>query len=100
MKFTIYQENDPMFRVDSDKKDYDLSQYHKVYENTVINYFGNPGIEHKVALEILFEDFNRDYKPQSYTGHSMSVGDIVKFGNTAYICDSIGWNEINLKGEQ
>lgn len=94
MRFKIYQENNPTFRVDDNKKIYEKSQYHKVYENTVTNYFGNPGIEDRVALEILFEDFNRATKPESYKGHSLSVGDIVEIGKNLYICDSFGWNEI------
>lgn len=93
MKITIYQENDPMFRVDDEKKIYDKNSYHKVYEyKTVV-------VEESVEdlLENIFSVFNRGNYPEEYKGHSLSVGDIVELENVAYICANCGWNKVEWK---
>ena len=96
MKFYIYQPERPTFRVDKTKKVYNKGEYHLVYSESIKNYCGNPGIEHKVLLEMLFMDFNREWKPRDYKGHSLSVGDIVVIDKFAYICDNFGWKEITF----
>lgn len=89
-KISIYQENNPMFRVDDTKKIYNKSDYHKVYEYDMV------AVEESVEdfLETVFMCFNKDVKPEGYTGHSMSVGDIVEIDGVAYICANCGWNEV------
>ena len=89
MKVTIYQENDPMFRVDDNKKVYDKEKYHKVYEYKAMAVEESP----EDFLETVFCQFNGE-KPEGYNGHSLSVGDIVELDNSVYICASCGWNRI------
>lgn len=93
MKITIYQENNPMFRVDENKKVYEKAHYHKVYE------YESVMVEESVedCLETIFMLFNRETKPDGYNGHSMSVGDIVEIENVAYICANCGWNKVEFK---
>lgn len=101
MKVIIYQENDPMFRVDKDKKVYDKSTYHMVYEREE----DRNGREDKKILEDLFWEFNIGGYPKEYQGHSLSVGDIIEFrplaefekGSDKYICDRFGWNKVEWK---
>lgn len=96
MLIKVYQPENPTFRVDKTKNIYNKGEYHMVYSTNARDYCGNPGIEHKVLLEMLFTDFNRDIKPASYKGHSMSVGDIVELDSFAYICCNCGWKEITF----
>lgn len=69
----------------------DLEKYNLVYQRTKctnvksINTF----------LEDLFYVFNMD-RPEDFTGHSMSVSDIVEVNGEFYYCDSFGWEKINL----
>lgn len=46
-------------------------------------------------LEYLFKKFNLDH-PVDFSGHSMSVSDIVKVDDKFYFCDSIGWKHIEF----
>lgn len=102
MKIIIYQENDPMFRVDDSKKNYDKNSYHKVWEMDW-NRYELPS--DKNILEALFTTFNQPPYPPSYKGRSLSVGDIVEFrihenclkGATKYICANCGWNKVEWK---
>lgn len=99
MFITIYQEVNPTFRVDSNKKLYKIGDYKEVYEMEW-NRYELPN--DKDILEALFATFNQPPYPPSYRGHSMSVGDIVEIrdhkdftkGSRKYICDSFGWNKI------
>lgn len=98
MFITIYQANELTFRVDENKKIYNINEYHKVYEREE----ETNGRSDRQILEDLFLEFNRDERPEDYQGHSLSVGDIVEFkiakdfgkGSIKYICDSFGWNKI------
>lgn len=51
-------------------------------------------------LEGIFEVFNL-YHPKDFTGHSLSVSDIVQIigsdegSNGYYYCDSFGWEKLN-----
>lgn len=92
MKFTIYQPKNSTFRVDSEEVNYFADEYNKVYEGTTEN---NKEKTDEEILEILFEIFNVT-RPSDFKGHSLSVGDIVVLDKQAYICDSFGWNKINL----
>ena len=98
MRIKIYQENDPTFRVDDDKKIYDKSKYHEVYSRDEDRNC-RPNIE---ILEDLFMEFNRGNYPEDYKGHSLSVGDIVEFrtseeiekGSEKFICARCGWSKV------
>lgn len=92
MKFTIYQPKNSTFRVDSEEVNYFADDYNNVYEGTTEIDKENTD---KQILEILFEIFNVT-RPSDFKGHSLSVGDIVVLNKQAYICDSFGWNKINL----
>lgn len=92
MKFTIYQPKNSTFRVDSEEVNYFADEYNKVYEGTTEI---NKEKTDEEILEILFEIFNVT-RPSDFKGHSLSVGDIVVLDKQAYICDSFGWNKINL----
>jgi len=95
MRITIYQPVKPeyMFRVDENKHFYKIRDYEIVFDE-----IEDDGIylnqADKDILEGLFERFNCGEYPESYRGHSLSVGDIVELNDNLYICDSIGWNKI------
>ena len=67
--------------------DFDFSLYQKIYEGE------EEGINDFDILEKLFVKFNTNH-PQDFTGHSMSVSDVVILNGKKYYCDSIGWKEI------
>ena len=90
-KVIIYQENNPMFRIDPDKDYSKLEGYQKVYEH---DYNVDKDFDDEEFLEILFEAFNRGNYPEDYKGHSMSVADIVDLDGRLWLCDSIGWTRI------
>ena len=56
------------------------------------------------CLDYIFETFNRNHRelglsceatPEDFTGHSMSVSDIVEYPDgRLWFCDSLGWKEI------
>lgn len=92
MKFTIYQPKKPTSRIYPEEVNYFLDEYKKVYEGTTEI---NKEKTDKEILEILFEIFNVT-RPSDFKGHSLSVGDIVVLNKQAYVCDSFGWNKINL----
>ena len=93
MKITIYQPKKPTFLVKKDQT-FSKADYKKVFESTTTAMFGNPGIEHKICLEMLFERFNMGHYPTDYKGHSLSVGDIVVLDNFIYVCANFGWKKI------
>jgi len=45
-------------------------------------------------LEEIFFKFNIE-RPEDFTGHSLSVSDIVEVGNKKYYVDSFGFKEID-----
>ena len=50
------------------------------------------------VLEEVFERFNADEKPEGYTGHSLSVSDVIALKNDGAVsyhyCDSVGFREL------
>lgn len=68
----------------------DMNNYDMVYEDT------REGTRAVSDLEDIFWVFNADI-PEDFTGHSLSVSDIVEIeeSNTIdpgrYYCDSVGW---------
>ena len=98
MKITILQEKNPTFMVKEGQK-FNRKDYKIVYRTTATKFAGNPGIEHKVLLEMLFDRFNRGNYPEDYKGHSMSVGDIVVLDCFVYVCKNLGWEMIEWEKE-
>ena len=96
MRISIYQPNNPMFRINPDQKLYDKNNYHKVYEMTLTKEQEQQSHEDvDVLLDEIFEIFNIN-KPEDFKGHSLSVEDIVEFDDGyVSICDAFGWREIN-----
>ena len=99
MNITILQEKNPTFHVLEGQK-FNRKDYKIVYKTTAIKFAGNPGIEHKVLLEMLFERFNRGNYPEDYKGHSMSVGDIVVLDCFVYVCKNVGWEMIEWEKDK
>lgn len=91
MKITIYQAINPtfLFKV-KEGATYKIGDYRIVYE-TEANF---DEAEDKEILEHFFEVCNLT-RPDGYTGHSLSVGDIIELDDRLYICDCIGWKQIN-----
>lgn len=46
-------------------------------------------------LEEIFTELNINW-PADYTGHSLSISDIVKINNRYYYCDAYGWKEVDF----
>ena len=69
-------------------------------------YTGNPNPEtdlsdetsRMLALEDLYSQFNADEKPEGFTGHSLSVSDVIALKNDGAVsyhyCDSVGFREL------
>lgn len=74
--------------------------------STTMEYSGqvDPSIYSKVFdgevecenLEEVFAKFNSDDEKPGFTGHSMSVSDVVKLDDEAFFCDSIGFKKIDF----
>lgn len=98
MKYIIYQIKDIenvsyAFRNwDAAKSKFKFGDYDKVYYG-----IDDEKIEGKALLEKLFEKFNINH-PEDFTGHSLSVSDIVILYDDKdykyYYCDSIGWIDV------
>lgn len=86
MKVTIYQPLHPTFRVDEAVKEYDPSEYKIVYNTE--NDYGEATA--KELADHFFEVTNLTTLP-GYTGHSMSVGDIINVDGENLICIPFGW---------
>lgn len=96
-KYEIWQlkdipENDVLFSVDfnyASKFRLTESRYDKVYEGVAT--------DEDNTLDKLFYKFNV-CRPDNFTGHSMSVSDVVVFDvggkRTAWYCDKVGFKEI------
>lgn len=93
MKIAIYQAVQPTFRVDKNKEFYKIGDYNVIFEEDIVD-----ALTHDISdndfLENLFCRFNMGNYPESYKGHSLSVGDIVELDNRLYICCNCGWKQI------
>lgn len=67
--------------------DFDMKDYITAYEGEIDE------TDVYKALEDLFTKFNIDH-PADFTGHSLSVSDIVELDGKNYYCDSCGWKEV------
>lgn len=65
-----------------------LGDYKEVYRGEIMDE------GEQSTLETLYVKFNVA-KPEDYSGHSLSVSDVVYLeGYGAYYCDSIGWKKV------
>lgn len=92
MKTTILQQINPTFRVDNEKEVYDKNEYKIVFDK---EYEGRPEKTDIQLCDWYFEMSNRT-QLDGFTGHSLSVSDIVVIDGNAYICKNIGWKKIEL----
>ena len=69
----------------SGPKAIDSSIYDCVFEGTV----------NCSDLEEVYTLFNVD-PPENFSGHSMSVSDVVVEGRTAFFCDSVGFRQVTV----
>lgn len=55
------------------------------------------------SLEEVYTAFNGDIRPKEFSGHSLSVSDVVQIIDSEeyepgfYFCDSIGWQQLWIK---
>lgn len=93
MKYELYQINDDhrdlLFESYSESRPVLRENYNLVYQGTIAeNAIGD-------ALEELYCMFNMN-RPADFTGHSMSVSDVVVLEGTAWYCDAIGFKRISF----
>ncbi len=77
----------------------DKDNYAPVYAGNLKPETGlSDGTSRMLALEDLFLRFNADEKPEGYTGHSLSVSDVIALKNDGAVsyhyCDSVGFREL------
>jgi hypothetical protein len=96
MKYTIYQmgiKSELKFsKLSDDINIISLKEfnYKKVYENSI-------SVENfDIALEEIFKKFNINH-PKDFSGHSMSVSDLVVIEDKAFYCQPIGWKEVKIE---
>lgn len=68
---------------------FNFKDYELVYEGEAIPSEKGP----TATLEELFFIFNMKH-PLDFTGHSLSVSDIVELDGHYYYCDNVGWTDI------
>lgn len=54
---------------------------------------GDIEVKEKNSLEDIFYIFNMRH-PESFTGHSLSVSDIVMIDGNYYYCNDLGWKQV------
>lgn len=83
--------------------DVKADNYRKVYENEIDTEAVdlNDKTEVSKILETLFAEFNTKEKPRDYTGHSLSVSDIIILStkdsgiSRGYYCEGIGFTTLS-----
>ena len=85
------KEND-LCEMEGDLCKLDSDMYDKVYEGEVET---NENEAYYVTLESLYMKF-QGRKPEGYTGHSLSVSDVVVLEGTAYYVDNYGFQKIDF----
>ncbi len=69
----------------------DMAHYEKVYEGRMEEISDSPDL--RIQLEALFYKFNME-RPDDFTGHSMSVSDVVVVNDQAFYVDSFGFKPL------
>ena len=90
--YTIYQMKDEYLH------DYGFESYERVKDNLRFDFYKKvyEAQLNGETLEDLYMRFNVNH-PKDFTGHSMSVGDIVVFQNpdiSVHYCDSFGFESL------
>lgn len=107
MYYEYYQETNPTFHV-LEGQTFERANYTNVYNDIVTReQFDGIDDDYKV-LEYLFAMHNAGNRPRNQEIRSMSVGDIVViqrgYGDNknvkAYVCDNLGWKEIEFNRYQ
>lgn len=76
--------------------DYETAKYELVWEGTA----AHPGIDEilddDAVLEIAFDKFNLDEKPEGYADDecALSIGDVISINYRTYLCDTISWKKL------
>lgn len=91
MEITIYQANEPTFRVDEQKQLYKIGEYNIVFNK---QFDSRPRQSDKAILEWIFEMDNIQKSFTQDRGHTLSVGDIIELDKKLYICCNCGWKDI------
>lgn len=76
-----------------------MDQYEEVYTGILPNNVREYSIN--ATLEWLFAEFNWSSRPKGFSGHSLSVSDVVILNidgvQKAFFCESVGFKEITLE---
>ena len=96
-RIKVYQPLNPTFMVDESVEHYDPADFKKVWvrEYPMADLKNEADIE--ALREAVFEWSNRGNKPEGWSGHSMSVGDIIDINHTKFICCNFGWKQVEWK---
>ena len=99
--FTIYQLKggdetrdlrfEPYDRLMQQGQKPDMANYDLVYEGSMADVTDNPDL--RIQLEAIFSKFNLE-RPDDFTGHSLSVSDVVVVRNQAFYVDSFGFKPL------
>ena len=68
-----------------------LENYDKVYEFEMYS-------SEDIRLDDIYMMFNVS-RPDDFTGHSLSVSDVVEYNGDFYYCDDIGWKKLEWRAE-
>lgn len=69
----------------------DMANYDLVYEGSMADVTNNPDL--RIQLEAIFRKFNLE-RPDDFTGHSLSVSDVVVVRDQAFYVDSFGFKPL------
>ena len=75
------------------KDHFKVEDYQVVYEGQIEPEDPTREVHVTNYLEDLFYKFNMEH-PEDFSGHSLSVSDLVELDGKLYYCDSAGWQEI------
>lgn len=96
LEMAVFQPVNPTFRVDENVKTYNRADYRQVWYLEGTDMLSD--LSDESWAEKVFELSNTG-KIQDWNGHSMSVGDIFRINDRAYICCNAGWMPVELKWE-
>lgn len=69
----------------------DMANYDLVYEGSMADVTENPDL--RIQLEAIYRKFNLE-RPDNFTGHSLSVSDVVVVRDQAFYVDSFGFKPL------
>lgn len=69
----------------------DMANYDLVYEGSMADVTDNPDL--RIQLEAIYRKFNLE-RPDDFTGHSLSVSDVVVVRDQAFYVDSFGFKPL------